>query len=169
MSDAYYQERAKRRNRLLLLAAALAVVALLIFLGIRALFYDACTGSFERSPEAVVRTYVEAVSRGDAPTAQECWEHQTYYNLEAGCSEICLSRAYGAPYKIIDLAVVEPYTTEDGRANLQATVSVACTTGGGETYSGEITLDSVSGNVPWKHWQIVHSTVGGTVAESWCK
>ncbi len=168
MSDAYYQERAKRRARILWLLGALIVLVIAIFLGIRALFYDACTKSFDRLPESIVQAYVNAVGQGDVPVAQECWEHETYYDLEAGCSEICLSKVYGVQYEVLDIAVGEPYATPEGRANLQATVSIACTEGG-ETHTAEILLDSVGSDVPWRHWAIVHSTFGGSIAEPWCR
>jgi hypothetical protein len=168
MSDAYYQERAKRRNRLLLIIGALAVVAILVIIGLRALFYDACTGSYDRSPKAIVAAFVEAVGRGNVPVAQECWEHFAYYELDAGCSEICLSKVYGAQYEILDITVGSPQTTPDGRANLQAIVSIACT-GSAETHTAEITLDSVGAELPWKHWAIIHSTFGGAVIDPWCK
>jgi hypothetical protein len=168
MSDAYYQEQARRRTRNLVIVVALVVVMACIAFGIISLFRDACTQSFDRSPAAIVSAYVEAIRRGDAPGAQECWEHETYYNLEAGCSEICLSKVLGAQYDVGDITVDEPYTTPEGRANLKATVAIACTDGG-LTHTGEILLDSVGGNVPWKHWAIIHSTFGGTVPEPWCK
>jgi hypothetical protein len=168
MSDAYYQERARRRNRILLIVAGLAVVAILVFLGFRALFYDACTGSYDRSPRAIVAAFVEAVGHGNVPVAQECWEHFAYYELDAGCSEICLSKVYGAQYEILDITVGPDYTIPDGRAKLQATVSIACT-GSGETHTAEIILDSVGADLPWRHWAIIHSTFGGAVIDPWCK
>ncbi|MBM4464885.1 MAG: hypothetical protein FJ014_04865 [Chloroflexi bacterium] len=168
MSDTYYRERAARRARVWWVLGGIAAALVLIVLVTRALFYDACTKSFDRSPRSIVLTFVEAVGRGDLAVAQECWEHHAYYDLEAGCSEICLSRVLGAQYRVIDIALDSPYTTPDGRANLRATVSIECTEGG-ETHPAEILLDSVGGNVPWKHWAIVRSTFGGTVAEAWCK
>ena len=168
MSDAYYRERAARRTRTLLILGALVVTILCVVLGTRGIFYDACTQSFDRSPRSVVLAFVEAVKRGDATTAQECWEHHTYYDLEAGCSQVCLSRIFGAQYQLVDITINSPYTTPDGRANLKATVSIVCTENQ-ETYTGEILLDSVKENVPWKHWAIIHNTFGGTVAEPWCK
>jgi len=168
MSDAYYQARARRRTRMLATVATIIVVILLVLLGIRALFHDACTGSFERSPTAVVSAYLDAVSRGNIPVAQECWEHEAFYDLGAGCSEICLSKVYGAQFQVVELTTGEPYTTPDGRGNLQATVSIACAEGG-QTHTAEVLLDSVSSDLPWRHWAIVHSTFGGTVVEPWCK
>jgi hypothetical protein len=167
MSDAYYQARAARRTRILILAGAVVLLLAAAGLVLRMLFYDACTQSFDRSPRAVVATYVEAVRQGNGPVAQECWEHLAYYDLEAGCSEICLSRAMGVPYERVDITLGEAYTTPQGRSNLPVTVTIACD--GGQTHSGEIVLDSVGAALPWRHWAIVHSTVGGTVAQQWCK
>jgi len=108
MSDAYYQERAARRTRTLLIVGGILVVVVCVVAGIVSLFYDACTKSFDRSPQAVVSAYVDAIRRGDAQIAQECWEHETFYDLEAGCSEICLSRLYGAEYEVAGLEVDSP-------------------------------------------------------------
>ena len=168
MSDTYYRERAARRARLWWMLGGLVAVVVVGILIIRALFYDACTRSFDRSPRSIVSTFVEAVGRGDAAVAQECWEHHAYYDLEAGCSEICLSRVLGAQYRVVDIALDSPHTTPDGRANLRGTVSIECTESGGE-HTAEILLDSVGSNVPWKHWAIIRSTFGGTVAKAWCK
>jgi hypothetical protein len=168
MSDTYYRERAARHARLWWMLGGIAAVVVLVALVTRALFYDACTRSFDRSPGSIVSTFVEVVGRGDAAVAQECWEHRAYYDLEAGCSEICLSRVLGAKYRVVDIALDSPYITSSGRANLRATVSIECTESG-EEHTGEILLDSVGGNIPWKHWAIIHSTFGGTVAEPWCK
>jgi hypothetical protein len=168
MSDAYYQERAARRTRTLLVVGGLVLVIACVVAGVASLFYDACTKSFDRSPEAVVSAFVDAVARGDAQVAQECWEHETYYDLEAGCSEICLSRVFGAQFEVVDLVLDSSSITTDGRANLPARVAITCTESG-EEHVAEIVLDSVGSNVPWKHWAIIHSTFGGTVAEQWCK
>lgn len=168
MSDAYYQERARRRTRILMIVGALLIVAVLAYLGFRLLSYDACTGGFDRSPRSIVAAFVDAVGKGDALVAQECWEHFAFYELDAGCSEICLSKAYGAQFRVEDITIEQPYTTPEGRANLQVTVSIACTEGG-ETHTAEILLDSVASELPWRHWAIIHSTFGGTVTEPWCK
>jgi hypothetical protein len=168
MSDSFYQERARRRTRTLLIVGAVAIVAILVVAVIWSLYRDSCTESFDRSPTAVVSTFLEAVGRGDMLSAQGCWEHDAYYELEAGCTEICLSKVYGAQFEIVEIAPGEPYTTAEGRANLETTVTIACTEGG-ESHTAEILLDSVGSAVPWKHWAIVHSTFGGTVVEPWCK
>jgi len=166
MSDVFYQERARRRNRRLLIGGGLLAILACAVFGVSSLFYDACTRSFDRSPEAVVRSYVEAVSEGDARLAQECWEHETYYDLEAGCSEICLSRVLGTPWELLDMSVADPQVTDAGRATRLVGVLMRCTATG-ETLTGDVLLDSIASDVPWRHWTIVHSTVGGTTAEAW--
>jgi hypothetical protein len=168
MSDAYFQERARRRTRLLLVAGAVAVLAVLVVAVYWTLFHDACTGSFDRAPRSVISTYLEAVARGDVLKAQECWEHESYYDLEAGCSEICLSKVYGAQFETADIVLDEPRTTPEGRANMEATVSIACSTDG-MAHTASIVLDSVGSDLPWKHWTIVRSSFGGSVVEPWCK
>ncbi len=168
MSDTYYREKADRRNRQILMisisVAAVACVAFLIF----NLFRDDCTGSFDRSPEAVVTSFIEAVQRDEVETAIRCWEHNVYYEIEAGCSEVCLNRLYGLQFNLVDLELNEPNQTNEGRANLLASLTVTCG-GGEEQLTGEILLDSVGSNLPWKHWKIIRSTFGGTVAEPWCQ
>jgi hypothetical protein len=168
MSDAYYQERARRRTRTVGIAAAVAVLIVLAGFVFWSLFHDACTRSFDRSPTAVVSSFLEAVRTGNVPVAQECWQHFAYFDLETGCSEVCLSKVYGAQFELLDITVGEFSATLDGRANLPATVSIACAKGG-QTYSAEILLDSIGSDLPWRHWEIVHSTFGGTIAEPWCK
>lgn len=168
MSDAYYQERAARRTRSLLIAGGLLLVAGCLAAAVLSLFYDACTRSLDRSAEAIVRTYAEAVSRGDAAVAQECWQHEAYYDLDTGCSEICLSRVLGVPFHVAELSMGTSEDTPDGRSHLVATVSAVCTESG-LGYTSTILLDSVSGNWPWRHWSIIESGLGGTVAEPWCK
>lgn len=168
MSDTYYRELARKRARRWWMVAGAAFVIILILLGLRGLLYDACTGSYDRSPEAVVRAYANAVTSGYVPVAQECWEHQAYFDMEAGCSEICLSRAYGAQFDIVDLSIGGQYLTPEVRTNLLAKVTVTCAEGE-EGHTGEILLDTVGPNLPWRHWKIIHSTFGGTAAEPWCK
>jgi hypothetical protein len=168
MSDEYYAQRARRRGRLYFALAGVAALILLAFLGIRALRYDACTRSYDRSPRSIVGVYANALVQGNLPAAQNCWERNAYYQLDAGCSEICLSRIAAGLFQVTGVALDTPYTTAQGRANLKATVSVTCAQEGA-TYTGEIVLDSVASNLPWRHWTIVHSTFGGTIAGAWCK
>lgn len=168
MSDAYYQERARQRTRRLLIVGGAIVLVACAALGVASLFYDACTGSFDRAPEDVVRTYLEAVRAGNAPVAQECWEQDAYFDLETGCSEVCLAKVYGASYEIVEVRPGPVVLTAAGRSNLPVEVTVACT-GSQEEHAAQIMLDSVGGDPPWKHWAIVHSTFGGSVADPWCK
>jgi len=168
MSDTYYQERARRRTRILWILGAIVAVVVLVVSVLWSLYHDACTRSFDRSPSAIISTFLEAVGRGDAIAARACWEHMAYYDLEAGCSEICLSKVYGAQFEIVDIVPGTPYTTPEGRSNIEANVTIACSEGS-DTHTAEILLDSVESDVPWKHWTIIHSTFGGTIVEPWCK
>ncbi|HSJ53893.1 MAG TPA: hypothetical protein VLC52_09110 [Anaerolineae bacterium] len=168
MSDAYYQERARQRTRRLLMGGGLLALVACAVAGVASLFYDACTGGFDRAPDSIVRRYLDAVRGGDARVAQECWEHDSYYELETGCSEVCLARVLGAPFEVQDVSVGPAQPTQEGRSQRVVTVNVSCT-GSGETHSGEILLDSVGRDVPWRHWSIVSSTVGGSVAQPWCR
>lgn len=167
MSDTYYRERAARRARWAGIVGGLVVLAILTALGVRSLYYDPCTRGFERAPEAVAAAYVAALIHGDAAGARSCWQHQAYYDLAVGCSEICLSRLGVAPFTVESVAPEPPTVTEAGRANVMVAVSVLCK-GSGARETGELVLDSVRANVPWKHWVIVSSTVGGTAAKAWC-
>jgi len=168
VSDTYYQERARRRARLWWILGAVAVIAVLVIAALWSLYRDACARSFDRTPSAVISAFLEAVKQGDAVAAQSCWEHMAYYELDAGCSEICLAKVYGAQYEIADIIPGQPTITPEGRANLKVTVTIACSEGG-ETHTAEILLDSVGSDLPWKHWTIIHSTFGGTIVEPWCK
>lgn len=131
------------------------------------LFRDDCTNSFNRSPTEVIGSYLGAVSRGSVMDAQACWRHDAYFDLEAGCSEVCLLQVYGNEFDLADIQLMEETTTSRGRANIQSEVSIVCTITG-ETHQGEIILESVGRELPWRHWEIVRSSVGGTVAEPWC-
>lgn len=168
MSDTFYRERAARRNRQIILGIVAVAIVGCIFFSIFNLFRDDCTGSFDRSPEAIIQSFFQAVQTGDVETAVRCWEHNVYYEIDAGCSEICLSRLYGTPLNLIDISLEEPFPTESGRTNLKATIIVNCQGQEGEQ-TGEILLDTVGSTLPWRHWKIIHSTFGGTVAEAWCQ
>jgi len=168
MSDEYYAQRAARRTRLAWLIVAAAMVVLLALFGLRSLFYDSCTHSFDRSPRAAIQAFADAVSRGDISAVQGCWEHYAYFEMGAGCSEICLAKVAGARFQVTEIALGETSLTPAGRANQPVMVTIACADGSA-THRGEILLDSVAGQLPWKHWAIVHSTFGGTVAEPWCR
>lgn len=167
VSDNEYRERAARQMRTMLLVATAILLVACIAFGIVSVFRDPCTGSFDRSPTAVVTSYLNAIARGNGEGVVRCWEHFAFDDLEAGCSEICLSRILGTRYRVIDLVLGEPYE-EEGRARIVATVSVLCPDS--DLYHrGEIVLDGITSNVPWRHWRIVHSTFGGTAVKGWCK
>jgi hypothetical protein len=108
------------------------------------------------------------VSQGNVARAQNCWQRDACYNLEAGCSEICLSKVLGAQFQITGLTAGSPQVTPQGRSNLAVTLSIACKADG-TPHSAEVVLDSVAADNPWKHWTIGRSTLGGTVAVPWCK
>jgi len=61
----------------------------------------------------------------------------------------------------------EVTVNEENRARILTQVTTACPDGSQNT--GEITLDSVASNVPWRHWKITQSTFGGTLANPWCE
>ena len=168
MSDTYYREQAARRTRFRVLMGIIVVMVACSVLTAVNVFRDNCTNSFDRQPRSVVVSYIDAVTRGDSTGVIRCWEHNAFYDLEAGCSEICLSRILGTPYQVTELTLSEPYTTDQGRANILATVSVACPESSAP-HSGEILLDSVGADLPWKHWKIIHSTFGGPISAPWCR
>lgn len=166
VSDTLYREQAARRNRARLLIGAIAlVIACLVFASYSAL-QDSCTGGFERDPQSVVESYVEAIASGDARAAAACWHHLAYMDIEAGCSEICLSRLVGTDFQLQDVQL-GPETNESGRARLVASIAAACPDG--TQHTGEISLDSIAADVPWRHWKIVESTFGGPLSDPWCQ
>lgn len=168
MSDTYYREKAAKRRRIYMLISALVFFVLCIYLSAYAFFYDSCTASFDREPESIVRSYINYISIGNEEGVINCWKHQTYYELDAGCSDICLSRVLGTELEISYMTLDQPEETEDGRANLKATVMVTCS-GGSSQHEGELILDGIISDLPWRHWKIIQSSVGGTISEPWCK
>jgi hypothetical protein len=166
-SDAEYRERAARQMRTMLLVATVIILLACITFGAVSVFRDPCTGSFDRSPTAVVESYLNAIARGNGQGVVRCWDYFAYNDLQAGCSEICLSHILGTRYRVIDLKLGEPYE-EEGRARVVATVSVLCPDCD-DYHRGEIVLDGITSSVPWRQWRIVRSTFGGTAAKGWCK
>jgi len=167
LTDTYYRERMARRNRQMALILGLLLLPVIVYLVGRALYYDNCTGGFDRSPEAVVRSLLGLVGQGDRDALTRCWDNRAYYDLGAGCSEICLQRVLGTPYEVVEVHVGEPARTEAGRHNLAVGVTVACP--GGQRQTGEATLDTVGANLPWRHWKVIYSTLGGSIGQLWCK
>ncbi len=167
LTDTHYRLRAARRNRILLSLGLIFLLLACSYLGVSAVFRDNCTGSFDRAPRSVVTSFVEAITSGDRQAVIRCWDNRAYYDLEAGCSEICLSRILGTSYRVVDLTLSEPYS-EHGRARIVVTVSIVCSDSG-EPHTGEIVLDGIASDVPWRHWKVVRSTFGGPLAAPWCK
>ncbi len=166
MSDQIYRERAARRTRLILATVAIVVaVGCAVAAGLSA-FVDDCTGGFDRAPEAVVRAYARAVSGGDGVTARRCWVPQAYFDMESGCSEFCLGAALGGGFEVVGLEVSPAAGAPPGRARLAAQVMVACESG--ELHSGVLTLDGLSRDLPWRHWKIIRSEMGGSYTQPWC-
>lgn len=166
MSDTFFREQAGRRRRRLALVGILLVSLACLGFGTYSALHDTCTRSFERSPQAVIQSYVNAIARGDASTAQACWEHLAFLDVESGCSEICLSRLWGAPYTLGELQLSQP-TPESGRARIRVQAQISCPDG--SNHSAEIILDSVAQDLPWRHWKIIRSDLGGPLSDPWCK
>jgi len=167
LTDTHYRLRAARRTRILLSVGLIFLLLACSYLGVGAVFRDNCTGSFDRAPRSVVNSFIEAITSGDGQAVIRCWDDRAYYDLGAGCSEICLSRILGTSYRVVDLTLSEP-DTEDGRARIVATVSIVCPDSG-EPHTGEIVLDGIASSVPWRHWKIVRSTFGGPMSALWCR
>ena len=167
MTDTYYRERMARRNRQLALIAALVLAPIIVYLLAHTMYYDNCTGGYDREPEAVARSLLAMIRGGDREALARCWDNRAYYDLSAGCSEICLQRALGTQFEVIEARMSEPYRTEAGRLNLLVTATVACPDG--RRQAGEITLDTIGANLPWRHWKVIHSTMGGSIGQPWCK
>jgi hypothetical protein len=167
MSDTFYREQAARQNRITtLIVIGLATVACLVLFGIRS-FQDNCTGSFDRTPESVIASYIEHITNRSAEATRRCWKDEAYFSLETGCSEICISRLFGTSYEIIDLHLEPELINAANRAEILAEVTISCTDG--TQHTGQIVLDGVPRDVPWRHWKIVQSEIGGPLGESWCR
>ena len=168
MSDEYYRQRAARRGRIMwVIAGGLVVIICVVAGGIRT-YQDSCTGSFERSPRAVIESYAQAISQGDSSRVKNCWQHDPFYETNTGCSDICLSKIFGNQFEISKIEFGDEIRTDDGRLTMDVSVSVACSTSD-DHHEAEITLDTAVQNYPWRHWHIIYSSLGGTVGESWCK
>ncbi|MBE9473594.1 MAG: hypothetical protein IMY85_01790 [Chloroflexi bacterium] len=168
MSDEYYRQRAARRGRMYWIIGGVILVIVCVVAGVIRSYQDSCTGSFDRSPQAVIESYTQAVLEGDVSGVTNCWQHDPFFETDTGCSEMCLSKVYGSQFQVNDVEFGESYATDDGRLNMDVRVSAFCQDSD-QNYTAEITLDTVGQNYPWKHWHIVYSTFGGTVTEPWCK
>ena len=167
MSDSVYRQRAARRSKLIKIILAAIILPACLISFVFSLFRDTCTGSFDRQPEDVITSFVEAISRNNPRQVIRCWERSAYFSLESGCSEICLSRIIGIQYQLVDIELLPP-SIENGRTRIRTNVTIGCPNNG-EQHTGEVTLDTVSRDLPWRHWKIVESNFGGPLAEPWCK
>lgn len=168
MSDTYYRQLAiQRRKRYILISAILISIAC-ISISLMSVFRDNCTGSFDRDPETVVLSFIDAIQTGNQAAPRRCWQDAPYFDIESGCSEICIQRIMGTSYRLDELELQEPVSTEDGRAQITAEVVIACPDNE-EQFQGEIVLDSIAQDVPWRHWKIIYSTFGGPLSDPWCK
>jgi hypothetical protein len=146
----------------------LVIAFIIAFVVILGLFQDDCTQSFDRSPEAVVTSYLEAVSSGNVTLAHACWEPTAYSDPGSGCSGACLVKVFRSRFELVDLNLGEPVDTPEGGQQLEASIEIVCTESGA-THEGDVILDALAQSYPWKHWEIVRSTIGGTAAEPWCQ
>lgn len=168
MSDSAYTEKLKRRQRLYMWGGGTVLVALICVLFVRGIYHDTCTNSFDRAPNSVILSYLKAIAGNDIQTARNCWKSDAYYSLESGCSEICLQRVWGTGIQTVSIQAGQVNVTPDGRDQLKVKVSILCPDGT-TSHEGEILLDTANQGLPWAHWKIIQSSVGGTIAEPWCK
>jgi hypothetical protein len=162
----YLKRETAQLRMILLLGLALAAVGLALFLG-ASFFYDGCTGSFERSAEAVVNSYLGAVQSRDLSRVERCWVKSAYTDLQSGCSATCLAQAAGGQYQVKNIDMGELSAAVGSRSNMSAVVTVTCQNG--KELTGKIVLDTSAATLPWRHWRVQQSTIGGTAAQAWCK
>lgn len=167
-TDEFFIQRRSRRLRKILLAG----IPLLAVVCLAAVFYtsfrDTCTHSFDRTPEGVISGYFRAIASEDTRLVMPCWDHYAYYSLDSGCSEICLSHLLGVPLEIKAIKAEALRPTDQGRYNLEVSVEVVCSRDG-QRHAGEAVLDTVNAELPWAHWKIIRSTIGGSIAHPWCQ
>lgn len=166
MADDHFVLRAARVRRLITVLLVLVVSGACMFFAVRNTFFDRCTNSYERGAETVTQSYLTALAGGDAARTQSCWVREQFFKLEAGCSEICLTKVLGSGFTVTATQVGVAYETESRRSALDVQVAVQCPDG--SQHSGVLVLDSLAGFVPWKHWRVSASTVGGTAVDAWC-
>ncbi len=167
LPDQHWSARAARQSRLMLaVATSIVLVSCVLFVWF-ALYRDSCTGGLDRAPESVLRSYLDAIVNEKGQRLTRCWEAQAFYDLDAGCSDICLARILGTHFEIVSLDLSEPYA-EGNRMRIRALVTASCPSEE-ILHSGEIVLDSTGWNAPWRHWRIVSSTFGGSATAPWCR
>ena len=57
MSDEYYRQRAARRGRMYWIIGGVLLALACVVAGVIRTYQDSCTGSFDRSPQAVIESY----------------------------------------------------------------------------------------------------------------
>ncbi len=167
MSDADYAERMGAMRRRLWWLAGGMLLASCLGSAMFGIFYDSCTRSFDREPRSVVESYLTAVRLGNLDGVRACWEPDAYFSLETGCSEICLSKFLGADFEIEAIRLEEAAPSGPAGLRQLAIVELRCSAGGLET--GTLELGTPGAEVPWQHWNIQRSTIGGSVADPWCR
>ncbi len=167
MSDQYYQVRAQRQRRIIIITLILVVVVLCSAVTFWTFYYDDCTGSLNRDPVQVARSYLNGLQQGNITQVRKCWRLDPYYNVNSGCSEICLSRVAGHPYEIQTLTAGEPHINQNNRAVIDVTITIACPNTN-QSHTGILRMDTIKADAPWKHWSVISSTIGGTYLEPWC-
>jgi hypothetical protein len=168
VTDEYFREQSARRARRLYLISGLVIGVICLGIGVISLFYDSCTRSFDRAPQTVISSYIDWISQGNPSQAQKCWDRDAYYNLDSGCSEICLQRNLGKQLVITSVSFDPTQVSSSDGLLMNGTLEVTCQQSG-KVEKGQFTLHTPNQSVGWKHWQIRNSSIGGTLAEPWCK
>ncbi|NTV36940.1 MAG: hypothetical protein HGA53_08305, partial [Anaerolineaceae bacterium] len=61
MTDSKYQTMWKRRVKMIALIAGVAIMLGCLVFGTLSVFRDSCTGSYDRSPELVLKSFTAAI------------------------------------------------------------------------------------------------------------
>ncbi|MEJ2264084.1 MAG: hypothetical protein P8X95_11600 [Anaerolineales bacterium] len=168
MSEEFHRGQAAQGARVEWIIGGLVIAFIIAFVVILGLFQSDCTKGFDRSAEGVVTSYLDAVSSGDVVSAQACWQRDAYYESNSGCSQACLVKVYGSRFELAELQFAEPASESGTGQQLEAQIEILCTESGA-THKGDVVLNTVAQDYPWRHWEIVYSTIGGTVAAPWCR
>lgn len=166
MTDSKYQNNWKRRARMFALVAAIGLMVACVVFATVSVFRDSCTGSYDRSPELVIKSFADAIQRTDPVTIVNCWDHNKFYELNTGCTEICLEHILGTPLNIVGTQISDVFQ-QDGRDRIRASVIVNCPDSN-EQHTAEILLDTRNSSLPWAHWKIIQSNYGGEMGNTWC-
>jgi hypothetical protein len=167
LTDEFFRKESAKRARRLYLISGLVIGVICLGVGVISLFYDSCTRSFDRSPQGALTSYIDWITQGNQ-AVQDCWVHNAYFTLDSGCSEICIQRVLGKEFTFASLSIQPAQTSSAGSLTMTGTLDVACKKNG-KIEKGEFTLYSPNPSIPWKHWRLLNSNIGGTLAEPWCK